>query len=115
MHFSVHHITRQREGNGVTPGLRAIARKGGSALETRNANNGNDLPREDGKDVFVHHSDIAGKNSKNLNESDVVEFETRRLNPDYDTRSSPSDRHSSGIWELCGSLFPGHPCERNAQ
>ena len=34
-------------------------------------------PDEDGKDLFVHHSNIAGSGFKSLSENARVEFETR--------------------------------------
>ncbi len=33
------------------------------------------IGREDGTDIFVHHSAIQGKGYKSLNEGDEVEFE----------------------------------------
>jgi CspA family cold shock protein len=33
------------------------------------------IERENGEDVFVHYSSIAGQGYKTLNEGDVVEFE----------------------------------------
>lgn len=36
------------------------------------------IEREDGDDVFVHHSDIAGAGFKSLNEGDKVSFEVEQ-------------------------------------